>query len=146
MDLQPTFVHTHTHTIMAFYQEQHTNKQRINFILDNSDEVIFQNKIPEINTQQKTLSFKYESNETLIKRLPSPFESEEQQQQQEYFTNKSMPPTAQEMQYIKRIHALMTLVSKQTKEIHSLREIISSFNNNEHDFINDNRKRNKQSS
>ncbi|CAO3610278.1 unnamed protein product [Mucor hiemalis] len=138
-------------------------KQRIDFILDDvkgSDEVIFHNsKLPELkaysSTVHKKLSFNtYEqslptntanihNNNNLINRLPSPFDSNEE----EANTNtQSMPPTEREMQYIKRIHALMTLVSKQTKEIQSLREVIATFNDdpdNQHMF-NENRKRNKQ--
>jgi hypothetical protein len=56
------------------------------------------------------------------------------------------PPTATELQYIKRIHTLMTLVAKQTKEIQSLRSIIEAYSQNENNdccSIN-NRKRNKQ--
>lgn len=56
------------------------------------------------------------------------------------------PPTATELQYIKRIHTLMNLVAKQTKEIHSLRSIIEAYSQNENNdccSIN-NRKRNKQ--
>ncbi|KAG2193565.1 hypothetical protein INT46_011653 [Mucor plumbeus] len=56
------------------------------------------------------------------------------------------PPTANELQYIKRIHTLMNLVAKQTKEIRSLRSIIEAYSQNENNdccSIN-NRKRNKQ--
>lgn len=124
-------------------------KQRIDFILDDvkgSDEVIFHNsnKLPELRSstqqQQKKHSFPPMHN-NLIQRLPSPFDSNEE----EINTQHTMPPTEREMQYIKRIHALMTLVAKQTKEIQSLREVISSFNDDPNNtMFNENRKRNKQ--
>jgi hypothetical protein len=47
------------------------------------------------------------------------------------------PPTENEILYTKRICSLMTLVSKQTKEIQSLRSIIDAYSQNEnHSCIN----------
>lgn len=120
-------------------------KQRIGFLLDEKKEDMYHNKrLPAIVDSQRLSSMQfipYEPTHSL-QRLPSPYdESSPPPHLQE-----RMPPTANEIQYIKRIQALMTLVSRQTKEIHSLREIIAAHNNNNHNQSdNNNRKRNKQS-
>lgn len=45
--------------------------------------------------------------------------------------NNSNPPTEKELLYTKRICSLMTLVSKQTREIQSLRSIIDAYSQDE---------------
>ncbi|KAI8078332.1 hypothetical protein BDF21DRAFT_420308 [Thamnidium elegans] len=126
-------------------------KQRIGFLLDEKTEDMYHNKrLPAITDNQKLSSMQfipYEPTHSL-QRLPSPYDesSPPQPQLPPPQLQERMPPTANEIQYIKRIQALMTLVSRQTKEIHSLREIIAAHNNNnQSDLSNNNRKRNKQS-
>lgn len=129
-----------------------TEKQRIGFILDDKkdeQDMYHTKRLPALDntSYQKRLSsiqfipYDPSNKQQSLQRLPSPFNDEDKQQPQE-----RMPPTANELEYIKRIQALMTLVSRQTKEIQSLREIIKSHNNNNNNTdMPVNRKRNKQS-
>lgn len=143
---------------MTFHQEHNTTnhfttdnefcqteKQRIGFILDDKkeDQDMYNTKrLPALEASyQKRLStmqfIPYDPSTQSLQRLPSPFHDDDTRQPQE-----RMPPTANELEYIKRIQALMTLVARQTKEIQSLREIIKSHNTNTDMPMN--RKRNKQ--
>lgn len=132
-----------------------TEKQRLVYILDDKKEdqdMYHTKRLPALDNSsyQKRLSsiqfIPYDPSnkqQQSLQRLPSPFSEEDRQQPQE-----RMPPTQNELEYIKRIQALMTLVSRQTKEIQSLREIIKAHNmnnNNNNDNMPLNRKRNKQS-
>jgi hypothetical protein len=133
---------------MSYCQEtshhQYTQeKQKIDFILDDkrmlgeSDPVI-------VNSSHSDGSYQfihYNEASQQDKRLPLP-----STYNHTHSVDNRPPPTATELQYIKRIHALMTLVAKQTKEIQSLRSIIEAYSQNENNdccSIN-NRKRNKQ--
>ncbi|KAI9365204.1 hypothetical protein BD770DRAFT_378022 [Pilaira anomala] len=124
-------------------------KQRIGFLLDEKKEDMYHNKrlpaIVDSHRLSNTQFIPYEQTHSL-QRLPSPYDesSPPQPQLPPPQLQERMPPTANEIQYIKRIQALMTLVARQTKEIHSLREIIAAHNNNQSD-LNNSRKRNKQS-
>ncbi|KAG2208271.1 hypothetical protein INT47_006127 [Mucor saturninus] len=149
-----TFHQEHNHNTTNHFTkdnefcQQQTEKQRIGFILDDKrDEDMYHSKrLPALEqSYQKRLSnmqfIPYDPSKQSLQRLPSPFHDEETLIKQE-----RMPPTANELEYIKRIQALMTLVARQTKEIQSLREIIKSHNNNNpNNDMPMNRKRNKQS-
>lgn len=158
-------------TTNYYYNSEIQDKQKIQYILDDNNTNNENNtNIPQIVNNNLSLSSSTTS--TLSSSLPSTtvnnnnnyqFVHYKDQEKNRLLTSSYSlnqdkqpdtppledsrpPPTATELQYIKRIHTLMNLVAKQTKEIHSLRSIIEAYSQNENNdccSIN-NRKRNKQ--
>jgi hypothetical protein len=133
-------------------------KQRLGYILDDNhsndeQDAYHKKKLPSLTSRSNTNNYQfvpYEPSKNL-QRLPSPFSSSvsDEDEEREDLSNNSTPrqqaqPTANEVQYIKRIQALMTLVARQTNEIQSLRAIIATSQTNDRDRdTTTGRKRNK---
>lgn len=110
-------------------------KQRIEYILDNNNNDQQLNKLPSLlnnNNSPPSNNYQFIPYEPTrnIQRLPSPANSsvsdEDVEEYHHHQATTRQPPTTNEVQYIKRIHALMTLVARQTDEIQSLRQVIAS--------------------
>lgn len=144
---------------MSYCQETNSHhqytqeKQKIDFILDDkrmlseSGPVIVNSNDGVAGGRHSDYQFIHYNNDPSQqehKRLPLP--STYNNTNHTHPVDNRPPPTATELQYIKRIHTLMTLVAKQTKEIQSLRSIIEAYSQNENNdcCVINNRKRNKQ--
>ncbi|KAK4521170.1 Actin-2 [Mucor velutinosus] len=147
-------------TTNYYYNTDMQDKQKIQYILDGTHS---DTKIPQIvnnnSTSTTSSSTTVNSNNFQFIHYKDP-QAQQQSQPSRLLTSSYQdmqpdtppledarpPPTATELQYIKRIHTLMNLVAKQTKEIQSLRSIIEAYSQNENNdccSINS-RKRNKQ--
>lgn len=142
-----------------YYTSDMQDKQRIQYILDDTHSSS-DTKIPQIvnnnSTSTTSSSTTVNSNNFQFVHYKDPQQQQPSRLLTSSFQDKQPdtppledarpPPTATELQYIKRIHTLMNLVAKQTKEIQSLRSIIEAYSQNENNdccSING-RKRNKQ--
>ncbi|KAI8644122.1 hypothetical protein BD408DRAFT_430781 [Parasitella parasitica] len=144
-----------------YYNSDIQDKQKIQYILDDNNNEA-NTKIPQIvnNTRSTSTSSSLPSTTTVnnnfqilhykdqekSRLLTSSYTlNHDEQPNTPPLEDSRPPPTATELQYIKRIHSLMNLVANQTKEIKSLRSIIEAYSQNENNdccSVN-NRKRNK---
>ena len=134
---------------MSLCSSQQQEKQTIDFILDDkrTPATPEDGRFPMIVDTSDPTSNRLSNYQQYIHHYGKPAS-------QESLVDTRPPPTPTELQYIKRIHTLMTLVAKQTKEIQSLRSIIEAYSQNElnyteshsccgNDSCNISRKRNK---